>query len=78
MTLGNLSKHRTTVLPGMKPARTRKRFSMALLAEKSGVSEATLWRAERGDGVPTCDTLKLLAVALNVSADELLGIGWRR
>jgi transcriptional regulator with XRE-family HTH domain len=55
-------------------AETRKAqgFSQARLSEMSGVARITIARIETGKQVPTIDTVKKLADALNVSIDELV------
>lgn len=42
--------------------------------ERAGISHAQLWRIETGASRPSVETLALLAHALNVSADWLLGL----
>ena len=45
------------------------------LAAMVGISAETLARYERGDREPTTTTTKKLAAALNVTPNELLGVG---
>lgn len=55
--------------------RTALGLSQAALAERIGVSPLVVLRYEHGRNLPRADRLRALALALNVSADELLGIG---
>lgn len=50
-------------------------WPLELLAEKSGVSRATLSRIERGDTSPTAVVLGQLARAFEVSMADLFGFG---
>jgi uncharacterized Tic20 family protein len=59
----------------VKDLRRQKGFSQELLAETSGLSLRTIQRIENGETEPRGDTLKRLAVALQVSPDDLLD--WR-
>ncbi len=56
----------------IKELRSRKGFSQEELSEKSGLSLRTIQRIENGETEPRGDTLKRLAIALQVSPDEIL------
>lgn len=56
----------------VKNLRTKKGFSQEELAEKAGLSLRTIQRVENGESIPRGDTLKRLAVALQVSPDEII------
>ena len=56
----------------VKELRMKKGFSQDELAELSGLSLRTIQRVENGETVSRGDTLKRLAVTLQVSADEIL------
>ncbi|MEP3046494.1 MAG: XRE family transcriptional regulator [Roseibium sp.] len=55
--------------------RRAKNLSLDELADKSGISRATLSRIERGDTSPTAVALGQLAKAFNMSMAELFGFG---
>ncbi|MGV2974985.1 helix-turn-helix domain-containing protein [Roseibium alexandrii] len=55
--------------------RKAKGLSLDELAEKSGISRATLSRIERGDTSPTAAALGRLATAFGVSVSDLFGFG---
>ncbi len=55
----------------VKELRVRRGFSQEQLADLSGLSLRTIQRVENGETVPRGDTLKRLAVALQVSPDEI-------
>lgn len=55
----------------IRELRARKGISQELLAEKSGVSLRTVQRMENGETEPRGDTLVRLAVALDVSPEDL-------
>lgn len=55
----------------IKDLRLRKGFSQEELSEKSGLSLRTIQRIENGETEPRGDSLKRLAVALQVSPDEI-------
>jgi len=59
----------------VKELRTRRGLSQEQLADLTLLSLRTIQRIENGENVPRGDTLKRLAVALNVSPDEI--IDWR-
>jgi len=56
----------------IKELRTRKGFSQEELAETAEINLRTVQRIESGETEPRGDTLKRLANALNVTADELI------
>jgi transcriptional regulator with XRE-family HTH domain len=56
----------------IKELRNRKGFSQEELSEKSGLSLRTIQRIENGETEPRGDSLKRLAIALQVSPDEIL------
>lgn len=57
----------------LKVAREAKGWNKAELARRSGVSESTIGRYERGIQSPTVDTARDLADALDVSLEWLTG-----
>jgi uncharacterized Tic20 family protein len=56
----------------VKELRARVGYSQELVAEKSGLSLRTIQRIENGETEPHGETLKRLAVALNVTPEELI------
>jgi transcriptional regulator with XRE-family HTH domain len=58
----------------LRTARERKGISQKDLAESIGVAKSTYSLYESGNREPNVQTIKKIADALNVSADELLGI----
>lgn len=55
--------------------RCHNRLSVEELANKSGVSESTIYKLESGAwALPNCNTLIKLCKALNVTSDHLLGL----
>ena len=56
----------------VKNLRIRKGYSQEELAEKSGLSLRTIQRIENGETEPRGDSLQRLAVAFEVSPDEIL------
>ena len=56
----------------VKELRTRRGLSQEQLADLTLLSLRTIQRIENGENVPRGDTLKRLAVALNVSPDEII------
>ncbi|MGG1601236.1 MULTISPECIES: helix-turn-helix domain-containing protein [Paenibacillus] len=56
----------------LKSIRKAAKFSMAVLAEKSGVSQPYISQIERGERGPSPEILKKLAAALNISYAELM------
>lgn len=57
----------------LQRARERKRVSRKVLSELCGLSKGQVGRYERGEREPRASDIILLADALDVSADELLG-----
>lgn len=57
----------------VKRLRKQKGLTQTELSEKSGLLQTTISAIERGTE-PTTDTLRKLALALEVSSDSLLGI----
>ena len=56
----------------IKAVRNRKGFSQDELSEASGLSLRTIQRIENGETVPHGDSLKRLAIALQVAPDEII------
>ena len=63
-----------TIGTALKNARQRRAWSQAEVAERVGIAAEVYGRLERGRIVPRADTLVRLAVALEVTADTLLGL----
>lgn len=57
----------------LRSARQKFGLTQAELAERIGITEKQVNRIELGHSVPNSDTLALIADALNVSTDWLLG-----
>lgn len=57
---------------GVKELRKRKALSQDELAKSAGISLRTVQRVENGETIPTGETLKRIAVVLEVAPDELL------
>lgn len=55
----------------VKELRKRKALSQEDLAKNSGLSLRTVQRVENGDTIPTAETLKRLAIVLDVEPNEL-------
>ena len=53
--------------------RKKKRMTQKQLADKLGITEATVSRYESNTATPPLDTLRSIAAIMNVSLDELLG-----
>ncbi|WP_109301857.1 helix-turn-helix domain-containing protein [Aquimarina sp. AU474] len=56
----------------IKEIRNRKGFSQEELSEESGLSLRTIQRIENGETTPHGDSLKKLAIALQVSPDDII------
>ena len=56
----------------VKALRLKRGMSQEFLAEESGLSLRTIQRIEKGESNPTGDSLKRLANALDITADELM------
>lgn len=54
--------------------RHKKGISQELLAENSGLSLRTIQRIEKGSTTPTGDSIKKIAIAFNVTLDELIDL----
>ena len=57
----------------LKEIRTRRFLTQEELAERAGVSPATIVRVERNQAEPHISTMRKLAEALDVDPTELLG-----
>ena len=57
----------------LKEIRTRRFLTQEELAERAGVSPATIVRIERNQAEPHISTMRKLAKALDVDPTELLG-----
>ena len=57
----------------LKEIRTRRFLTQEELAERAGVSPATIVRIERNQAEPHISTMRKLAQALSVDPTELLG-----
>lgn len=56
----------------IKTLRNRRGFSQEVLSEETGLSLRTIQRIENGETEPRGDTLKKIALAFEVSSDEIL------
>ena len=56
----------------IKELRNRKGFSQEELSERTGLSLRTVQRIENGETEPRSDSLKRLAMAFDVSPDEII------
>ena len=56
----------------VKELRLKRGLSQEALAEESGLSRRTIQRIELGESNPNGDSLKRLANALQINADELI------
>ena len=56
----------------IKVLRNRKGYSQEELAEKTGLSLRTIQRIENGETEPRGDSLKRLAIAFDISPDEII------
>ena len=57
----------------LKEIRTRRFLTQEELAERAGVSPATIVRIERNQAEPHISTMRKLAKALDIDPTELLG-----
>lgn len=64
-----------TFARNLRAARKRRRMTQRDVAERIGVSERIYWRYEKARMWPSIETLQRILIALDVSADALLGIG---
>lgn len=60
-------------LSHIRDLRQARQMTQEDLAAKSGITQQAISKIEMGGGNPTASTLARLAVALGVSASELLG-----
>lgn len=58
-----------------RAARLRAALTQADVAERLGIAPEVYGRMERGQILPSVETLRRLCLILNVSADALLGLG---
>ena len=58
----------------LRAAREAAGLTQAQVAERASISNEFYARCERGRAVPATDTFARIVVALDVSADELLGL----
>jgi transcriptional regulator with XRE-family HTH domain len=63
---------RVTRLPRLKALRERRALSQAELAEKAGITRATLSRLEGGAERPYPSTIRKIAAALGVEPGDLM------
>ncbi len=72
----NLSRSTSSILATMgeqiKLARLRRRLSTELVAERAGISRATLWKVEKGDPSVAMGTYAAVLHALNHLDEDLL------
>lgn len=61
------------VAPRLRALRTRRGFTLAELAEETGISASTLSRLESGGRRPSLDLLIRLAAVYRASLDDLVG-----
>jgi transcriptional regulator with XRE-family HTH domain len=62
----------TTLSQKLKELRSQKGLSQEQLADSAQINLRTVQRIERGETEPRGDTLKRLAIALNITPDELI------
>lgn len=65
--------YRLIIAERIKNARSTIEMSQAALARKTGIFQSTICRIEKGERLPSVPQIILLADALNVSADYILG-----
>lgn len=58
----------------LKKIRGARKLTQEAVAERAGIRPSALCRFENGVRTPSVNDIKILAVALNVSADYLLGL----
>jgi len=56
----------------IRKERKRQLLTIEALSEKADISENFLGKIERGEGIPSLQTIDSIACALNVSIDSLL------
>jgi len=59
----------------MMIARKERKLSQAEIGERSGINPDIVGKYERGENVPSIGKAKMIAEALDVSLDYLVGIG---
>jgi transcriptional regulator with XRE-family HTH domain len=69
--------NRVVKIPRLRELRERALLTQADLAAKSGVSEVTINRVERGRHEPRISTARKLAEALGAKPAELMGLPQR-
>lgn len=57
----------------IRKERKRQMLTIEQLAERAGITDNFLGKIERGDGMPSLQTIDSIACALNVSIDFLKG-----
>ena len=62
-----------TIGENIRKERKRQLLTIEKLAEKAGITDNFLGKIERGDGVPSLQTIDSIACALDVSIDFLKG-----
>lgn len=62
----------------IRDLRTQQNLTLDTLAERSGVSRAMLSKIERGENNPTLVVVAKIAVALNLSLSQLVGVEERQ
>ena len=60
-------------LMNIRRLRRNQGLTIQKLADKAGITYATLWNIENEESQPKADTLVKIAKALNVSIGELIG-----
>lgn len=61
-----------TVAENLKALRKKRKISQEQLEARSGVSQSGISSIERGERIPTIDTLQMLAKGLRVPVTELI------
>lgn len=59
----------------LRDLRNARDWTIATLAQKTGVSQVSIWNLENGRNLPKYDTLTKLAAALDVEVGELFQVG---
>ncbi len=65
---------RTSFAARLKAARLRRDMSAAQLCQRAGIEQSHLSHFETGTRQPGADNLRKLALALDITADFLLGL----
>lgn len=58
----------------LREARQHRKIGQTVLSERCGLSGKMIGKYERGERVPSIQTVKTICEELNISADWLLGI----